>query len=246
MSSVSGFERRAIALLRARRNLVVVTVAASLVTAAVFALALATEDRVAAISQVLLFAAVLLPLIVGHGMISGDLRTGVAMLWLQKPLHPVAYFASRAIEVTALSTLLILALWGVGSAITAWGSGLAEARDFLAFAPSVVLIGICASILLFGFSAWGIQVDSMLAVACFFGSLFTVMQGGLLAKSLAWIVLPVEALGVVTQFLSGEVPRGDLGQSLLILGRFLLIWILIGTAGLFVSTRSPLPKEVSR
>ena len=246
MMRVLGVEDRAIALLRARRNLTVVTIVASLAVMGVFAFTTPTDDRGESMAQVLLVAALLLPLLIGHGMISGDLRTGVAMLWLQKPVHPVAYFARRAVEVTALSVLVILALWGAGTTMVAAAAGLEDARSLLSAAPAVVLFAVCASTLLFGISAWGIQVDSMLVVATFFVSVLTLVQAEWIGDKFAWVLLPMESMMNVADFLSDGTANEGVGKSLLLVGRFLVVWVLIGTAGLFYSTRSPLPKEAAR
>jgi hypothetical protein len=246
MSRGLGVEIRAIALLRSRRNLVVVAGVAPVVVSIVFAVTLASNELLAATARVLGLGTVLLPLIVGHGMISGELRSGVAMLWLQKPVQPLAYFARRAFEIATLSVLLILSSWGAVAVILAGASDLEAVRNLLSVLPGVVLMVVCGCTLLFGVSAWGIQVDSMIAAVLFLGSAFSVLLGGVPGKSLAWIAVPIEALGIVGQHLSREAVNGHVGKSLLLVGRFLLTWTLIGTAGLFFSTRSPLPKEVAR
>ena len=119
MRGFLDWESRAVALQRARWRLLAVTAVATLAMTWLFAAALVPEDRGRAIFQVLTFGSVLLPMIVGHGMIAGDLRSGVALLWLQKPVHPIPFFMRRALDVTLLGVTLVLALWGAGASFTA-------------------------------------------------------------------------------------------------------------------------------
>jgi hypothetical protein len=245
MTRALQVEVRALALLRSRVKLLGLAALACLGTASVLACVLEGDERQESVLEVLAFGGILLPLIAGHGMISGDLRSGVAMLWLQKPVSPVLHFVRRALEVTALGAVLVMAFWGVGSAITAACAGVAAGRELLSAAPAMLLLSVCLCAILFGFSAWGIQTDTLFVAAFFFASTLSLLAGGRLAELLGWLALPVEALGTVAEVLGGE-RREHVGQAFLLLARFLAVWVGIGVAGLVVSTRSPLPREVSR
>jgi hypothetical protein len=194
---------------------------------------------------VIAFAAALVPLILGHGIVSDDLRTGVAMLWLQKPVRPVRFFALRACEVTALAVAVALAFWGTGAGLIAAAVGPAPARELLAATPGVVVLVICISTLTFAFSAWGTRADSLLVLAFLFASTYSLVLGGAGTAALEWVALPVEAIGVFARSLGGAT-LPDLSDALLEVGRFLLLWALVGVGGLVVSTRSPLPREIAR
>jgi hypothetical protein len=238
-------EARAVALLRARWRLLAVTAGASLCTAAVFAVALEREDRLDAIAEALAVAELLLPLIVAHGMISGDFRSGVALLWLQKPISPLLFYVRRALEVTLLGVALMLALWGVGTSIAAASLGLDAGRQMLSAAPTGILFVLGVSAILFGFSAWGVQADTLLTAAFVVASTFSLLAGGILAEMLVWVALPVDAIGTLGGVLTGEDTEGARAAALHF-ARFLGMWAGIGCAGLLYSTRSPLPKEASR
>jgi hypothetical protein len=238
-------EQRAIALLRSRAILVGVTAAASLAMAAAFGFALHPDDRREAMYQVLGYGAFLMPLLVGHGMISGDLRSGVAMLWLQKPVRPVLFFQVRALEVSALSLALVAAVLGGGASIVALAAGLGAARELLSSVPSALLAATCLCALLFGFSGWGARTDSLFVVVFVVATALWMATGQPVSDLVAWIALPVDALSAVGSFLAGR-PEEDVGKSALLVGRFLVLWAAIGTVGLLVTTWSPLPKEASR
>ena len=245
MTDLLGAEARAVALLRGRWRLLAVTAVGALSTAAVFGAALPPEDRPRAIFEVLVFGAMLLPMIAGHGMISGDLRSGVALLWLQKPVSPVLFFLRRALEVTAVGVTLVLALWGTGALIAGISSGVEGGRELLSAAPGTLLLVVCVCALLFGFSAWGIPTDTLFAAAFFFASTFSLLAGGPITGSLMWIALPVDPIAALARILAGRGGAGG-GEAFLLYVRFVVIWAAFGTVGLVVSTRSPLPREVSR
>jgi hypothetical protein len=213
--------------------------------AEVFGLALHPDDRREAMYEVIAYGALLMPLILGHGMISGDLRSGAAMLWLQKPVHPVLYFQARVLEVTGLALLLVLAVLGAGASITAWSVGAEAARELLAGVPTVLLVTACLCVVLFGFSGWGARTDSLFVVVFFVASVVSMAAGSWIAGWIGWIAPPVDAFSVVGDSLAGHAQE-EVGKSALLIARFILLWAAIGTVGLLVSTRSPLPKESSR
>ena len=110
MTRALPIEQRWIALLRARGTLLGAVVLGGLGLSSLTASGVGTEPQPDSVFQVILYAAVLPSLILGQGMISGDLRSGVALLWLQKPVGPVRFFLRRGCEVTALSVAVALAV----------------------------------------------------------------------------------------------------------------------------------------
>jgi hypothetical protein len=238
----SALERRWIALIRSRLVLLGVAGLGSLATEVVFGVALPADQRARAIGQIVMFGCALLVPILAHGMISADLRSGVAMLWLQKPVRPVAFYAQRGAEVTALAVALVLVLWGTGTALIAASVGLDAARGVLASAPGAALLVVSVCALTFAFSAWGVPTDSLLALVGLVAGTLALAAGGPLVPVLEWIAVPVDPIM--------DLMRGrsafPLGETLWRVGRFLVLWGLLGVAGLAVSTRSPLPKESAR
>jgi hypothetical protein len=240
-----AIERRWISLLRSRRTLLGVVVLGGLAVSGILGVAVPPGLRAESVFQVTAYAAVLVPLILGQGMISADLRSGVSLLWLQKPVDPVLFYFRRACEVTALSVALALAVWGAGACVLVASAGPEPARELLSAAPGLVLIVVCVSALTFAFSSWGTPADGLLVVVFFFASTFSLLIGGRVTAALEWIALPVEAIGAFARGVTGE-PAADLGGAALEVGRFLLVWGLVGGAGLEVSTRSPLPRDAAR
>ena len=55
----------------------------------------------------------------------------------------------------------------LGWAIAAACAGVAAGRELLSAAPAMVLLSVCLCAILFGFSAWGIQTDTLFVVAFF-------------------------------------------------------------------------------
>jgi hypothetical protein len=238
----SALERRWFALIRSRLTLLGVAGLGSLAAAFVFALALPEDQRLEAIGQVVMFGCALVVPILAHGMISADLRSGVAMLWLQKPVRPLGFYASRGAEVTALAVVTVLALWGTGSALIAASVGLDAARGVLASAPGAVLLVVCICALTFAFSSWGVPTDSLFALVVFVAGTLSLAAGGPLVPALEWLAVPVDP---IMDLMSGRsaVP---LWETFWRVARFLGLWVAVGVAGLALSTRSPLPNDSAR
>ena len=241
----SSVERRWIALIRSRLMLLAVPAGGCLAIAVLFALLLDGNQRGPAIMQMVAFACALVTLILAHGMISADIRSGVAMVWLQKPVRPVPFFAIRAAEVTALATALVLSLWGVGAALVAWTNGPDAALELLHGVPGVVLLVVCACTLTFALSAWGVPTDSLLALLLLIGGTFWLLTEGPFASAVEGVAVPVDAIAAFVRGFS-STSAIPFGQALWQVGRFLVVWGLIGVAGLVVTTRSPLPRDLSR
>jgi hypothetical protein len=238
-------EIRAVALLRSRRTVLGVSTLAGLSVAALFALLLDPAERARAVTEILFYTAAVVPLIVCHGMVAADLRSGVAMLWLQKPVHPLRFFLARALEVAVVALLLVFAIWGVGATLAGLANGAAVARQILDAAILSALLCVAFSALIFGFSGWGVPMDSLLALVFAVAGVFSLAMEGPLTRGITWLVLPVDAMTTVAAVLGGHSPP-EWAPAALETGRFLLLWTTIGSAGLQLSTRTPLPRESSR
>lgn len=248
MSAWHAVELRWVALLRARLSVVGITGVGCLALAGSLGARLEGEARTDAAIQLLSYASLLLTLLVSHGMVAGELRSGVALLWLQKPVRPVAFYACRGAEVSILAMLVVACVSGAAAAIFFLAGAPDAALTALEATPLMLLLSLSLSVMVFGFSGWSLPLDSVLAVGvCFatFAWLFERVSAGTTPAHLPWFFPPVDELRVLVLTSRGEPVEG-LGRALLGSGRFLLFWVGFGVAGLFVSTRSPLPKEVAR
>src|SRR5690606_20026721 len=102
---------------------------------------------------------ILAPLLLVHGIVAGELRSGVALLWLQKPVSPVRLYLGRAADAVGLAALLLAAFGGLLAALAAATGGPSLAADVLYNVPVAVLIGGCLGVTVYAFSAWGARLD---------------------------------------------------------------------------------------
>jgi hypothetical protein len=180
-------------------------------------------------------------------MISDDLRSGVATLWLQKPVRPVVFYAMRGIEVSFVALLLVAVLCGA-AAILLFVVGATEvARSVLGSAPILLLSSLWLCAMVFAFSGWRVPLDSLVVVVFCFASLFWILvrfEPGPDPARLPWFLPPLDDLGTLADAIRGDPVHG-VGRAILMSARFLLLWGLIGLAGLSVTTRAPFPRDAS-
>jgi hypothetical protein len=245
MTGPTGVETRAAALLRSRAAPIAITAGGGLLLTALLTLVLEPDRAAGPVGMVTASLTLLVPMIVAHGMISGDLRSGSALLWLQKPVHPVGFYLVRGVEVTALAILLLLVLSGGCALIVSLAAELPAGAEILREIPFRLLMATCLCAMVFAFSAWGVQMDTLFALVYFIVTVFSTALAGPLAQGLAWTVVPVNEMQSVSSALLGS-PGEGVGRAAFVIGRFLLIWGLFGAAGLGVSTRSPIPSEPTR
>jgi len=237
---------RVLALLRARRAILAVACVGQL--AAVVALALGLGPGAAdGARQTLAVAALIVPLLLTHGVVSAELRSGVAMLWLQKPVQPVRLYLVRWVEVALLALLVVLVLAGATALLMAALSTPGSARLVLEVTPTLLLLTLCISTLVFAFSGWGAHLDSLLAVGFFFyfAILTLRFRDGWLAQATSWVAFPMDGIRVLGVAVIGDT-NGGLATALFEVGRFLALWVAVGSVGVAVKARSPLARDTTR
>jgi hypothetical protein len=238
-----GWLTRAGALLRARALVLASLCLATTAIAAGLGFSLGAGQP-SDIPELLVVAAVLLPAVVCQGAVSNDLRSGVALLWLQKPVDPLRFYLGRGLDVCALSLSLTLALGGAAALLGALGSGAEAGRILLLTLPTTLLWAACLGAVVVGTSAWGTQLDGVMPFFVLYLSALGALDQGLLGEATSWIGVPLEAITMLGRFLATGVAPNP-GASALRVARFLLVWLAIASLGLLLTTRSPLPRGAS-
>ena len=145
------------------------------------------------------------PFIFMAGVVSGDFRTGVARLWLQKPVDPVRFYLCRFAErfLVALACAL-LTLGAIRLGTVALGAP-DEVGLLLGRLPYVLVLA-CVT---FGFSCWISRGSTLVAIGF--------LSAGAVAHQVAWpgqlgrpwnwlfeaILVPIPAIGEFRDFLVG-------------------------------------------
>jgi hypothetical protein len=240
--SHAGWSTRTLAHLRAKRLGVLgcVGIALGLSLMPAFSEKGLGEAREIAASVILL-----LPLVLGSGLVSEDLRSGVALLWLQKPAKALGFYSRRWIEVTVLTLVLAeLLRTAMLTSQIVFSPGEAEV-SFLRAAVSPLPMLLMLSVVLFVFSSWGLRHDGMTALLAVYVSAMIPASDIALAESLRWALIPLNELGAVTQLIQGRYP-GVPEHPILISSAFFAVCLLLAAVGVVVTTRSPIPKELAR
>jgi hypothetical protein len=211
----------------------------------------ARGDEEAAVPGVLAVVAALVPAIVAHGAVSTDLRSGVALLWLQKPVSPLRFYAIRALDVIGMSILMILALSGGSALLTALFASPEAAQSVLTAIPMLVLMALSVCVLVVAFSSWGTSLDALLAFFFFYLTVISMLEPDRFTEVMRWVGFPVEPTATIGRFFStgGTAQLGgteELNRSVARFLTFLATWTAVAAAGVLVTTRSPLPRETAR
>jgi hypothetical protein len=244
MTGLAAWEARATALLGRQPVLVGGLVLGTLVTSAVVARTRAAAQPLA-IPAILYVLAVLLPAVLAHGAVSADLRSGVALLWLQKPVDPLRFYLGRGLDVIVSSVLLLVALSGAAALLATWLADAEVGRLVINGIPMLVLVGTAVAVLVFAFSAWGTSLDALLAFFVFYVTGLLLVEQGLLHDVVTWVGFPVESTANIGRyFTTGRTV--DLALSVARFTLFVSCWTSIAILGLLVTTRSPLPRESAR
>ena len=147
-----------------------------------------------------------LPLIFVSGVVSGDFRSGMARLWLQKPVEPVRFYLARFLEGFLVSlTFALLALGATWLGLAALGEESAATGQLLTRLPYVLVIACVA----FGFSCWMTRGSTLVAIG-FLGAGAVAREMGsidLLGRPWNWLfeatLVPIPALRGFRDFLVG-------------------------------------------
>lgn len=201
----TSFARRTVLLIRSRLKALVLTVVALQITEF---RSLTSGDASAVLASWIDNYSLLclaFPFIFVAGVVAGDFRTGVARLWLQKPVNPVAFYLCRFVErfLVALACAL-LALAAIRLATAALGDS-DEVGLLLARLPYVLVLA-CVT---FGFSSWISRGSTLVAIG--FVSAGAVAQqvalSDLLGQPWNWlfeaILVPIPAMREFRDFLVG-------------------------------------------
>lgn len=101
----------------------------------------------------LLVCSVAFAVILTSGVVARDFTSGMVQVWLQKPVHPVAFYAKRFLEAVAVSMFLTSILVLV-TRILVESLGWEGPVDLLVGFPRVVLTSVLVASIAFGFSGW--------------------------------------------------------------------------------------------
>ena len=146
-----------------------------------------------------------LPLVFASGVVSGDFRSGMARLWLQKPIDPVRFYLSRFLEGLLVSLVFALLALGATHLGTAAVGQPEETSRLLGYLP-YVLIFACV---VFGFSSWMARGSTLVAIGFLAAGGVARELGStdLLGRPWNWlaeaILVPIPALREFRDFLVG-------------------------------------------
>ena len=201
----TSFARRTVLLIRSRLKALVLTVLAIQVTEFRNLTSGETSAMLEGWIDTWSLLCLALPFIFVAGVVSGDFRTGVARLWLQKPVDPVAFYLCRFVErflVSLACALLALAAIRLAAAVLGESN---EVGLLLARLPYVLVLA-CVT---FGFSSWISRGSTLVAIG--FLSAGAVAQQAalpdLLGRPWNWlfeaILVPIPAMREFRDFLIG-------------------------------------------
>jgi hypothetical protein len=194
---------------------------------------------------VLVGAGLLFAPVVAHGAVSNDFRSGVALLWLQKPVSAVHFYLRRGLDAVSLAVLLAFVLQGSAALLVALVTTPEIGREVIRAMPLTALFTLALTTLVFAFSSWGTTLDALLGFFVFYLSGLAALDDGLLGTMGAWVGFPLESVATLGRFLSAG-PTDNVWPSLGRFLGFLAIWWVVAAAGIAFKARSPLPRDSSR
>jgi hypothetical protein len=189
------------------------------------------------------FTSVVLVLIGAYESFGGEVRSGRALLWLQKPVSPVRHFLLRWSTSTALSLLLVTGLVALDWLVLAGVSPVA-AQALLREAPVLLLVGTAIAALVLAVSGWGGHPDAPVAVVILFLSMPLAAAGprlGAMEWTLDLLLFPWEETVRLGEALAGSRAADRALSDAGAVVRTTTLWILIGLAGIHVRSRHPFP-----
>jgi len=203
-------------------------------------------DAVEMVAVCLLLGAGLFSLLLTRGVASKDLSSGVALLWLQKPLSPVWLYFQRFLSAALGGAVLtlILAAGTVGLLILFLPG---ELDAYIRALPTALVIAVMLSSITFAFSAFRIGPDAALTLVFLYlinsmAAMSTVEPDilGLLGRVSRHAAFPVDALAAFTDMVTGQ-PTVDATKHLLHILLYTATWLSVGFLGLLHSTSFPPP-----
>ena len=155
--------------------------------------------------DIFLFLCLVLPLIFASGGVSVDFRSGMARLWLQKPIDPMRFYLSRFSEgflVSLVCALLALGATRLGTAALGQPDEISQLLGYLPYVLTVACV-------VFGFSSWIARGSTLVAIG-FLGASAAARGMGvtdLLGRPWNWlfdaILVPIPAVRGFRDFVVG-------------------------------------------
>jgi hypothetical protein len=182
------------------------------------------------------FAPIAIGLTAMSGVVADDLKSGRIVLWYQQPGSLMGWYLRRYGEMMLLLCSVGVLLAAITTTMAVLWGELAPDRIILFFRTAVVCALIPAA-MVFAYSAWGVQRDSVATVltvaattAIAISFSFDDSPRGLFMRALAF---PIDAMQVITQ--GGGVYTVATAWAIIL--SHLLGWTGIGTLGLYVLPR---------
>lgn len=205
-----------------------------------------TPEAVMDSSAYLLFAVSTISVLLATGGPASQIRSGGAMLWLQKPVHPVRFYLDRLVPrlfaavltalVLAAPTAVLLAVLGVEEATT----------QVFSTVPLLVMVALLLVALTHAVSGLGFHPEGFWALLLLIGLFWLrlrlaesdgVLAFGWMEAPADFLALPVDQMEAVAKAALGR-PATDVFPSLLHVTANVAFWIGLGTAGVYFRTRS--------
>lgn len=220
----------------------------------VLVVAMALADRISAgegsrsalVRAAVLYGGLAAALAMQGGVVSTPLIRGTALLWIQKPVSPVAFFGRRLLAAWGASLCAVVATGAAAWLVAGFGRpGIGvQVRDDAAAA--CVLATMWGGIV-FALSSWRVRHD--VAGAVFLGVALAGLQAWLAVDPTALgalstvgrgVGMPLQAIEGARRLLLGE-PRPGAAADLGRIAAWTGAWWTLALAGLARSLRSPLP-----
>lgn len=183
--------------------------------------------------DIFLFLCLALPLVFASGVVSGDFRSGMARLWLQKPIEPVRFYLSRFLEGLLVSLVFALLALGATRLGTAALGQPDETSQLLGSLP-YVLIFACV---VFGLSCWIARGSTLVAIGFLAAGAVAREMGStdLLGRPWNWLVeailVPIPALRDFRDFLAGTSDAFWIPSSQIL--AYSIGWTALGALGVW-------------
>lgn len=195
---------------------------------------------------VLLLEGVGLALLLTEGLVAADVRRGWAVLWLQKPVHPVGFYAARFLRAVSMLVILMLATAGVSALFFLLGRG--TPRPPLEAVPVGLLLSLTLATVVFGLSSWKAHPDVLMALGFLFistplAAIATVQPEmfGVLSPVLRMAAPPVDAIIAAGGPWMGGPPTT--ASDVAHVAGYTGAWLLFALVGLGRTLREPFASE---
>lgn len=202
------------------------------------------ELTTAAATLTVIGVAVIAGIVFTEGVVSRDLHTGAALLWLQKPIRPELYYLGRFAESLLGALLFVLAMASAVAGLVAAASD-TDVDRLLVVVPAALVATIVYGSLTFAFSGLGVRRDGIGPVAITLFAVVPVSQYSLdpghfssFWKALEVVLPPGRAWLQLLSFLLGH-PAPDLPASLAWIAAYCAVTMAIGVGGVAWTMRSP-------